>query len=90
MYWASHQSVFLAEGNQSTIAHLTGEKLRKYRFPKPPPNQQKAISHYLDIECSKIDALIYKASKSIEFMKERRSALISAAVTGKIDVRQVT
>ena len=54
----------------------------------PPPVDQKAIADFLDRETAKIDNLIGKANQSIELMKERRAALISAAVTGKIDVRE--
>lgn len=89
MYWAAHQAIFSVEGNQSTIVHLTGEKLRKYRFPKPPQAEQEAIVAFLDHATEKIDKLIEKAKQSIELMKERRSALIAAAVTGKIDVREL-
>ncbi len=42
---------------------------------------------YLDTETTKLDALTTEAQHTIELLKERRSALISAAVTGKIDVR---
>ncbi|MCP5243790.1 MAG: hypothetical protein H6940_10230 [Burkholderiales bacterium] len=42
---------------------------------------------FLDSETTKIDELINEAKKAIELLKERRTALISAAVTGKIDVR---
>jgi len=54
----------------------------------PPMTEQIAIQTFLDHETAKIDTLIAKANQSIELMKERRSALISAAVTGKIDVRE--
>jgi type I restriction enzyme S subunit len=53
----------------------------------PDIEEQRSIVHYLDFETSKIDALIEKSKLSIELSKEHRIALISAAVTGKIDVR---
>ena len=49
---------------------------------------QRAIAECLDGETAKIDNLTAKAEQAIELMKERRTALISAAVTGKIDVRE--
>lgn len=52
-----------------------------------PDEEQRAIADYLDVQTAKIDTLIAKARQAIELMKERRTALISAAVTGKIDVR---
>lgn len=54
----------------------------------PPLSEQIEIAEYLDNEISQIDTLIEKAKHSIELAKEHRSALISAAVTGKIDVRE--
>ena len=49
--------------------------------------EQTTIANFLDHETSKIDNLISKAESAIILMQERRTALISAAVTGKIDVR---
>ena len=54
----------------------------------PPLEEQEQIVNYLDNKTSKMDKLIEKANKSIELLKEKRTALISAAVTGKIDVRE--
>ncbi len=85
--WASKAGVFSGEG-QSTIAHLTGEQLRRYRFPRPPKVDQELIVGFLDIEISKISKLRSMAEAAITLLKERRSALIAAAVTGQIDVRQ--
>ena len=53
----------------------------------PPVKQQEIIADYLDRESAKIDAFIAKVREGIEKLKEYRTALISAAVTGKIDVR---
>ena len=53
----------------------------------PPVNEQRSIAEYLDNLTSKIDLLITHQIKAIELMKERKVALISATVTGKIDVR---
>ena len=55
--------------------------------PVPPLEEQKQIVAFLDGETAKIDTLIEKCETAIELLKERRTALISAAVTGKIDVR---
>ncbi|OBU21235.1 restriction endonuclease subunit S [Photobacterium aquimaris] len=53
----------------------------------PPVSEQKLITEYLDNTSSKIDLLISHQERTILLMKERKTALISAAVTGKIDVR---
>ncbi len=52
------------------------------------PNLQEllAITNFINSEISKLDTLTAEAQRGIALLKERRSALISAAVTGKIDV----
>lgn len=86
LYWAAKTGVFNA-GGISTIAHLTGEQLRKYRFPTPPFPEQVAIATFLDRESAKLSRLVEIAQAAIEQLIEYRTALITAAVTGKIDVR---
>ncbi len=54
----------------------------------PKYEEQQQIANYLDDKTSKIDTLIEKSKKSIELLKEKRTALISACVTGKIDIRE--
>lgn len=56
----------------------------------PPITEQIAIATFLDSETAKFDTLTAEANHAIELLQERRSALISAAVTGKIDVRTLT
>jgi type I restriction enzyme S subunit len=73
--------------NKLTIAHFTAEKLQAVIFLCPSISEQKAIVNFLDHETTQIDNLINKTQHSIDLSKERRTALISAAVTGKIDVR---
>lgn len=53
----------------------------------PPLPEQTAIAFYLDTETAKLDALVAKVEEAVERLQEYRSALITAAVTGKIDVR---
>ena len=55
-------------------------------FPSLP--EQRAIAAFLDRETEPIDALVAKVQEAIDRLKELRTALISAAVTGKIDVRE--
>jgi len=54
----------------------------------PPIQEQQAITDYLDKETSRIDDLVGRIIQAIKKLQEYRSALITAAVTGKIDVRQ--
>lgn len=72
----------------STVAGLNQRTISKVGLPLPPLDEQRRIVALLDEQTAKIDALIAKAERFIEVSKERRSALITAAVTGQIDVRE--
>jgi len=63
--------------------------LENFCLPVPPLEEQIIINKYCSRKTNRLDILISKAENSIELIKERRTALISAAVTGKIDVRQI-
>ncbi|HKZ54787.1 MAG TPA: restriction endonuclease subunit S [Anaerolineales bacterium] len=67
---------------------LAIETISPLPVPMPRTGEQRAIADFLDRETSKIDALVAKVREGIERLKEYRTALISAAVTGKIDVRE--
>ncbi len=54
---------------------------------RPPLPEQIAIASFLNRETAKFDTLTAEAQRAIDLLQERRSALISAAVTGQIDVR---
>jgi type I restriction enzyme S subunit len=62
--------------------------VRDIRVPVPPVPEQRAIADFLDYETAKIDSLISKIEQAIDRLQEYRTALITAAVTGKIDVRE--
>jgi len=69
------------------VRHSLGHReLLTLTFFYPELSEQTAIADYLDRETTKIDTLIAESNKAITLLKERRSSLISAAVTGKIDV----
>lgn len=53
----------------------------------PPIDEQLTINKFLELEIKRFDGLIKNTSNMIQLIQERRTALISAAVTGKIDVR---
>ena len=75
-----------AINNKATIIHFTKDKFGALKIPFPPPDEQCAIANYLDRETAQLDALAAKARETIALLNERRAAIISAAVTGKIDV----
>ena len=77
-----------AEANGTTFHELSGTSLGAFPVPWPPIQESNAIATFLDRETTRIDTLISKTRESIDLLKERRSALITAAVTGKIDVRE--
>ncbi|MFC4862331.1 restriction endonuclease subunit S [Pseudomonas sp. MAHUQ-62] len=62
--------------------------LAGFSIPQPPLNEQAQISSYLSERTARLDSLIRTTESSIELLKERRSALITAAVTGQIDLRE--
>ena len=64
------------------------DQWRNVVCPVPPSPEQRAIVHILDRETAGIDALIAKVQEAIGHLREFRIALISAAVTGKVDVRE--
>ena len=66
---------------------LTADRLGGIILPKPPEPEQTAIAAYLDRETATIDQLVAKVEAAIARLLEYRTALITAAVTGKIDVR---
>ena len=78
--------------NQYSIAAaqpgLSVELVGRLGIPLPPLAEQMAIAAYLTKELAKFDTLAAEAQRAIDLLQERRTALISAAVTGQIDVRQ--
>lgn len=71
----------------STFKRVNVEEIRDLVIPTPPPPEQQAIADFVAERAGSVDALIDQAEAAIALLHERRSALISAAVTGKIDVR---
>ena len=67
---------------------IKASSLMNIKICIPPLSEQKSIVSYLDSETSKIDTRIAKRRKQIELLQEYKQALITAAVTGKIDVRE--
>jgi type I restriction enzyme S subunit len=84
---ARHAGYIHAYCTGVSMPHLTAEKLAAIRVPLPDRGTQTQISDRLDAQFSKLNALSAKASAVITILNERRSALISAAVTGKINVQ---
>ena len=79
---------FQSDGNGGTKGGLTCEELASLRVPVPSLSEQQSIVQRLDNETYELDEAIADARDAIALSRERRTALISAAVTGKIDVRE--
>lgn len=75
-------------GKWGTQLNLNTDTVGWIQFGLPPIDEQRAIAAFLDQETSRIDELIAKITQSIDLLREYRTALISAAVTGKIDIRE--
>ena len=70
-----------------SVPHISPDQIKNFLIPLPPIEEQSEIVTFLDERVSRFERLISEAENAIELMHERRTALISAAVTGKIDVR---
>ena len=81
-----HGQIYL-ERMRAAQPHLNAEELGGFVILMPPLAEQLHIAETLSRETDKLDALEDKINGSIEMLREHRTALISAAVTGKIDVR---
>jgi type I restriction enzyme S subunit len=89
-YWFTglrQQIISLATGGGQP--NISQEILRGLRLACPTHFEQTAIAAFLDHETAKINILTTEANRVIDLLKERRTALISAAVTGQIDVRNL-
>ena len=72
------------------VPDLGLREIGRFPVPLPPMQEQEDIADYLDEEAARFDTLTAEAQRAIDLLQERRTALISAAVTGQIDVRPFT
>lgn len=84
------QAVFRSESSglgtgASGFLRLYSESFLALWFPYPPMNEQRAIVDQINSETARIDSLVTATNKSISLLKERRAAIIAAAVTGQIN-----
>ncbi|MFL6121210.1 restriction endonuclease subunit S, partial [Actinophytocola sp.] len=78
-----------SKGMSHSMQKISQRDIRELRLQLPALDEQRRIAVYLDGQTAKIDTLIAETKQFIELSKERRSALITAAVTGQIDVREM-
>jgi type I restriction enzyme, S subunit len=92
-YWLTsragrYQIEVEARGSSQSMVKVSQGLIRAWLVALPPNHEQRVIVTLLDRETTRIDALIAKINEAIDRLKELHTALISAAVTGKIDVRE--
>jgi len=91
LMWLLNSDNVYKQGQLDTVGatspHVNVSTIRNFSLTQPPLLEQKEIGRFLNEKSRRIDELIDMAVKTISLLQERRTALISAAVTGKIDVR---
>lgn len=86
-YFATYFGVVALDGSaKSTVDSVRRHMITDMPIAVPPADEQSAIVAAVESTAARIDAAILTARRSVELARERRAALISAAVTGKIDV----
>lgn len=83
MEFGKKSGVFSAGTNQSTIEHLTAEKLQRQTIPIPPADEQRRIADFLDRERERISQLKSKYQELLHLISELIDVTIKNAVTGK-------
>lgn len=95
-FFANALRLMAKRGFILVVCNAVRERAPRFRLPQfqdillpvPPVDEQHAIAQFILLECERIDPLINKVCEAITRLQELRSALISAAVSGKIDVRE--
>lgn len=91
LYWLllSHQfsAWSVLEADRVAMPKINRETLNELRLPVPPIVEQTKIAEYLAVETGKIDQFISKVEEATSRLTEYRQAVITSAITGKIDIR---
>lgn len=86
-YLSTKREIFEIKANAATLPILSSESVATFPVPIPPLAEQEAIAAYLDEQTGKIDTAIATIDRQIADLRAYRTALITEAVTGKVDVR---
>jgi type I restriction enzyme S subunit len=78
-----------ARGSSGSMVKLGQGHLKNFQIPSPPQKEQREIADYVDDQTGRIDMMMGRVNEAIARLTEYRIALITAATTGKIDVRGV-
>lgn len=93
LMWQLNSKAVYVQGDVDTVGatspHVNVATIRNFFLALPPLSEQLAIVDFVSTQVALLDSLTAEAQRAIELLQERRTALISAAVTGQIDVRDV-
>ena len=78
---------FSPDATGVSVPHISPDQINNFVVPVPPQSEQLEIVGFIATELAKLDTLTAEAQRAIDVLQERRTVLISAAVTGQIDVR---
>lgn len=91
LMWALNSSSTYNQAQQdcigSTSPHVNVDTIKNFNLAWPPESERVEISNFIHQISSSVESLVTLVTKKLKLLQERRTALISAAVTGKIDVR---
>ncbi len=91
LMWQLNSAAVYLQGAVDTVGatspHVNVATIRNYTLAAPPLSEQHSIVERLGVHASRYDSLMGEAQRAIDLLQERRTAVISAAVTGQIDVR---
>lgn len=94
LMWALNAEATYLQGQLDTVGatspHVNVWTIRNYDLAHPPIEEQRKIGSFLGRQTRQFDTLTAEAQRAIDLLQEHRTALISAAVTGQIDVRALT
>lgn len=85
--YVRHQIERAISGAEGLANNLPQSSLKAFTIAIPPVKEQEELIAFVEAEDAKLSALASECTRAVALLKERRSALIAAAVTGQIDVR---
>lgn len=88
LWWLRHiEPLHGQTASSNTQANLNAQKVRNIPVPLPPLTEQRAIADFIEESDQRFRGAAEACGQAVELLRERRTALITAAVTGQIDVR---
>lgn len=85
---SNFHKVALDGGAKSTVDSLRLPLIQNFDMTIPPVSEQRVIVDFIEAQCGRLNVLISRTEQSVSLLIERRAALITAAVTGQIDLRE--